>query len=89
METGIADQTHLLGSPFNIVMNPAATDTASCKSKSPSSVTAGVQFDITVQTFDEYENPTDYGEVDKFLGWVEGENATTLSRVLNTETSTY
>ena len=83
VETGDAVPSHLLGSPFTIVVDTAATNTASCKSISPSSVVAGDDFNIIIQTFDEYENPTDYGRLDQFLVWVEGETATKLRRVLN------
>ena len=89
-KTGDGMQTHLLGSPFTIVVDPAETDAASCKSISPSSVIAGEDFEIIIQMFEEYENnPTDSGRTDEFLGWAEGETATKLTIVLNPEASSY
>ena len=70
MESGDAVPTHLRGSPFDIVVVAAETDALSCKSISPSSAAAGVEFEITIATFDQYNNPTDYEDEDKFVGWV-------------------
>ena len=87
-ETGDAVESHLLGSPFVINVDPSVTDASSCKSSFDSSVIAGDDVEVRIQTFDEYQNPTDYDD-DELLGWFGGaeEKKVALSRVFNPSTS--
>ena len=68
MDSGDAVPSNLVGSPFTIVVNAAETNPSSCISSHPSVVIAGEDFNIVVQTFDVYNNPTDYESDDEFLG---------------------
>ena len=93
MESADAVPSHLLGSPLGILVGPGVTDALSCISWYPQTVNAGEEFRVVVQTFDEFDNPTDYEEEDKFIGWEEGsgvaDNSKILYRVMNVDTGKY
>jgi serine/threonine protein kinase/DNA-binding beta-propeller fold protein YncE len=56
---------HLLGSPYEVVVEPAPTDPAACEIGSSSTITAGEEFDTRIQSFDSFFNPT-FHSGDKF-----------------------
>ena len=65
LSDGVLNDQQFKGSPFEIVVVPAATDPAFCVPSFSGSVTAGDDFTVTVEPFDAFSNPTNHSD-DKF-----------------------
>ena len=74
LSDGVLNDQQFKGSPFEIVVVPAATDPAFCLPLFSGSVTAGDDFMITIEPFDAFSNPTNHSD-DKFNCYLDDNDA--------------
>jgi len=81
LSEGVLNDQQFKGSPFEIVVVPAATDPAACSTEVNGTITAGEAFGATVRSFDAFTNPTLHSE-DEFDCYLDdaSDNRTTMVR---------
>jgi len=72
---GVKNPQHLYGSPYQITVNPAATDPGSCISTFENTLVAGDDFVVTVAPFDSFSNPTSHPD-DSFEAYFDSSPST-------------
>jgi len=85
LSDGVLNDQQFKGSPFEIVVVPAATDPAACISEFTGAITAGEDVTVTVAPFDSFSNPTSHPD-DKFNFYL-GDNDAWANRSPLTRTS--
>ena len=71
IESGAVVKTHLLGSPFEVVVLTAETSAPNCITMYKNTMYENDFLQVSISTFDRHSNPTSF-ENDVFVGWFEG-----------------